>query len=413
MELTTEAQEVAKNLKRAIRKKHALAQSINRDRLIFLRLTVACIIVCLIAIEYAPIDTTKALAAIMAFGLFTFALLGNAFSGKTEPNVPQWAINVNKIFENHWDQSDFIKDSTYWAYPRSKTKISRLGLGKQMLNPTDPDFHKEAMELIAKLAIKYDLQVRDSWFKLELYDVESKPWMTFFAYRGDILTSYHLRQIQAVTDIIFLVETRSENIKAIQKSGYKKRLIASEQLEYIWSGAWNPIQNPQVHFLRFSPSIYWFKPYRITRDIENKESIDRSKQTEDSATRVLLTNPLIWCLFITILGLALANWFEANKEHLLVKILGFLYIFPAMATCFLIFFAVKEGIEASIKAFLFEPLYKKRIRELKQMDPPDDFNEVWDWEFEVEWKAKQKAKADTTLISSIVIGLLFLTVFFF
>ena len=167
MELTTEAQGVAKNLKRAIRKKHALVQSINRDRLIFLRLTSVCIIVFLTAIAYAPIETTEVLAAIMASGLFAFALLGNAFSGQRKRTAREWEINVKKVIENDWDQSDFVKDSTYWAYPRSKTKISRLGLGKQMLDPTDPEFHKEAIELIAKLAIKYDLEVTDSWFKLE------------------------------------------------------------------------------------------------------------------------------------------------------------------------------------------------------------------------------------------------------
>jgi len=262
-----------------------------------------------------------------------------------------------------------------------------------------------SIELLANLAIKHDLEVTDNWFKLVLRDPQSRPLMYFFAFRGEILTPYHLRQIQVVTDIVFLVETRSENIKAIQKSKYKKSLIASEQLEYIWSGAWNPLKHPKTNFSRLCSSIYWFKPHRVSRDIEDKNADILRKNTIKSFIQRVLDNWILFCPVVTLLGpTLLGDWYETNKGQLLATILAIAYVIPATITAMLVGGLLWEALRAIYERLVYEPLYKAlyrlKINQLKHIEPPSDFNEIWGWEFEIECRAEQAAK---TLVTGILL----------
>ena len=405
MELTTEAQNVAKSLRQAMRKKHKLVESINRDRRIFIRLVGLAVLIGLGFLVFAPISATKTVSTIMVIGLFIVALMGNAFNGQKRPRVPKWEADVDTVIKNGWEYGDFIKDSAYWAYPRSKTDYSRFGIGgRRMLDSRDPDFCKEAIELVAELESECVFHQTDSWFKLEFNNHELKRSISFFAFRGDILTPFDLRQIQTSTDTVFFVESRSENIRVIQKFGYKQNLIGSEQLEYIWSGAWNPLKDPDLNFRHLCPSIYWFRPYRVSRNIGDKKS-------NDSVTREVLFNWVFWCPVITFVGFLCEDWYEANQGQPLATIALVLYVFPAIVTGMIIATLLWMAVKQLFKNFVYHPLYKflynLKTNKINRTDTPDSSHECWDREFKIEWWAEKWAKR----ILSIVPILVFVAVF--
>lgn len=400
MELTTEAQNVAKSLRQAMRKKHKLVESINRDRRIFIRLVGLAVLIALGFLVFAPISATKTISTIMAIGLFMVALMGNAFNGQKRPRVPKWEADVDTVIKNGWEHGDFIKDSVYWAYPRSKTEYSRFGIGgRRMLDSTDPDFLKEAIELIGELDGRCNISATGNWFRLECSYLQNKQPITIFAFRGEILTPFHLRQISVPTETVFFVETRTENIKVIQKSGFKQNLIASEQLEYIWSGAWNPLKDPNINFRHLCPSIYWFRPYRVSSDIE-------AKKPNDSFIREVLLNWVFWCPVITIAGFFFRDWYETNQEQPLATILLIAYVAPATITGMFIGGLLWMAIKELCKHFAYQPLYKflhdLKTNKTNRADTPDSSHECWYREYKIERWAEKWAKRILLIVPILV-----------